>query len=461
MGLSELVQPPRTVGWTACAIAQAVRTGAVAPLQVAREHLQQIALHDAAIGAFQRVRGEAALREAAALAAHPQLASLPLAGVPVAIKDSIQVAGEPMRLGSAASSDAPSAADHEVVRRLRAAGAIVLGLTRLPELALWPFTDGALGTTRNPWNPQRTAGGSSGGSAAAVAAGLVPIAHGNDGLGSVRIPAAACGVIGWKPGEGVVPADIGSHSWFGMACNGALATTVADAALMASVLADRPELAEVPAPPALRIALATASPVPGARTDPGVEAAVRAVAGALRRAGHAVEPIALLAPTGVALSVFAHWFAGAADDAQLLAQPQRLLPRSRRHVAAGRAVRSLGLLRPGARERWRQRLEAMLAGFDLLLTPTLASPAIAAQGWAEQGWLANLRAALAFAPFTGAANFAGLPALSVPAGLLQGLPVGAHFVGRAGSEGLLFSVAAQVEGERPWARLAPRLQGGG
>lgn len=408
-------------------------------------------------GGFQRVRHDAALREAQALAAHPQLATLPLAGVPIAIKDNIPVAGEPMRVGSAATSDAPSAADHEVVRRLRAAGAIVVGLTRVPELCIWPFTDGAMGTARNPWNPARTPGGSSGGSAAAVAGGLVPLAHGNDGLGSVRIPASACGLIGWKPGDGTVPSDIGQGSWFGMSSNGVLATTAEDAALMASVMADQPTLATLKAPARLRIGIAIDSPVPGVRTSAPAAAAVQAVGDALRSLGHRVEPLRLDAPTGVALQVFAHWFAGTSLDADALPFPARMLPRTRRHAAWGRWVRRLGLLQADARAQWRERLLRMFGPHDLLLTPTTATAGPAADGWAAQGWLANLRASLAFAPFTGAANFAGLPAISVPAGLDNGLPLGAHFIGQPGSEGVLLGIASQVERARPWPRLAPAV----
>ena len=132
--------------------------------------------------------------------ARPDRPGLALAGVPVAVKDNIAVRGEPMRVGSRASPAGPQACDHPVVARLRAAGAVVVGVTRMPELALWPFTDGAFGMARNPWDVSRTCGGSSGGSAAAVAAALVPLAHGNDALGSIRGPAAACGLVAVKPG---------------------------------------------------------------------------------------------------------------------------------------------------------------------------------------------------------------------------------------------------------------------
>src|SRR5690606_30143615 len=121
--------------------------------------------------------------------------------------------------------------DHEVVRRLRGAGAVVIGTSRMPELGLWGTTDDATAITRNPWRTDRSAGGSSGGSAAAVAAGLVPLAHGTDGLGSVRIPAACCGIVGFKPGRGVVPCQLGAEDWFGLVEHGVFATSVADAAV--------------------------------------------------------------------------------------------------------------------------------------------------------------------------------------------------------------------------------------
>ena len=150
----------------------------------------------------------------------------PLSGVPIAIKDNIPVAGEPMRTGSAATSVVPRLMDHPVVQRVRAAGAIPVGLTRVPEMCVWGTTDSAFGITRNPWSPGRTPGGSSGGSAVAVAAGMVPVAHGADGMGSIRIPAACVGIVGLKPGTGVVPAELGVNDWYGMSENGVFATTV-------------------------------------------------------------------------------------------------------------------------------------------------------------------------------------------------------------------------------------------
>jgi amidase len=169
--------------------------------------------------------------------------------------------------GSTASDPQPQPADHEVVRRLRAAGAVVVGLTRVPELCVFGATDSKFGLTRNPWNRSRTPGGSSGGSAAAVAAGMVAVAHGNDGMGSIRIPAACCGLVGFKPGRGVVPSELGDGSWFDMAENGPLATSVDDCALLLSVMAGRPDLATVTDPGRVRVAVSTEAPAPFTRRD--------------------------------------------------------------------------------------------------------------------------------------------------------------------------------------------------
>src|SRR6476619_7478170 len=251
---------------TAIGIAAAVRAGELTARAAVEATLARIAERDGPIGAFQVVRSDAALREADAVDQRADRFSLPLAGVPIAVKDNVAVSGEPLRNGSLGSDPAPREFDHEIVRRLRRAGAVVVGLTRVPELCVFGATDSAFGVTRNPWDLGRTPGGSSGGSAAAVAAGMVPAAHGNDGMGSIRIPAACCGLVGIKAGLGVVPSGLGPTDWHAMAENGPLTTTVADAALMLSVLASRPELAAVtPQTAPLRIGLALAPPVQGVR----------------------------------------------------------------------------------------------------------------------------------------------------------------------------------------------------
>lgn len=274
---------------------------------VVEEHLDAIAERDGHVGAFRVVLAERALAEARALQERADLSGLPLAGVPIAIKDNVPIRGEASRNGSAATPDAPADEDHPVVARLRAAGAVVVGITNVPELCLAGFSDSVYGVTRNPWDLGRTPGGSSGGSAAAVAAGMVPLAHGNDGLGSLRIPAACCGLVSIKPGHGVVPPP--EHDWYGMSENGPLATTVADLALALAVMADDMSLATpgesealgvdsaiddypggltLSEPLRLRIAVAPMPLPSGLSVDAEFQRAVTGAAEVLGAAGHTV-----------------------------------------------------------------------------------------------------------------------------------------------------------------------------
>lgn len=302
------------VGRSAGEIAAAVRSGEATARAVVSEHLDRIAGLNPELGAFVRVRSAEAMREAEEVDGRADRQHLRLAGVPVAIKDNVPVGGEPMRLGSGAAPQAPQAGDHPVVARLRAAGAVVVGLTNLPELAIYPFTDSVFGIARNPWDRRRAAGGSSGGSAAAVASGMVPLAHGNDGLGSIRIPAAACGLFGIKPGAGVVPALIGADSWRGMSENGPLATTVADAALMLEAMAGTSfDLAE---PPALRIAVSVKPTGPGVMVHRRLAAAVRQCGERLATMGHTVEAGDPPYPLWSTPAAIARWFACTVADAK-------------------------------------------------------------------------------------------------------------------------------------------------
>jgi amidase len=273
------------VGATAKQIARAVRRGDVTATQVVADHLERIAITDPSLEAFRVVRAGEAIAEAEQVDEQDDLANLPLAGVPVAVKENTAVAGLPTWSGSAAARTAIAENDHEIVRRLRGAGAIVVGVTKMPELGLWATTDDPHGATRNPWDLDRTPGGSSGGSAAAVAAGLVPMAQGNDGLGSIRIPAACCGLVGLKPGRGVVPAQLGIDDWFGLVENGVLTTTVADAALGFSVLAGRTP-AKLVQPGKLRVGVSLRSPVAGTKPDQPNRDAVSIAAKLLVGAGH-------------------------------------------------------------------------------------------------------------------------------------------------------------------------------
>ncbi|MGW6692470.1 amidase [Rhodococcus sp. NPDC054953] len=439
--------------FTVSSVAARVRTGTLTPTAAVDAALTRIARRDPRLGAFVTVRADEARAEAAAVAARPDLTSLPLAGVPIAVKDNVPVAGHRLGNGSVAGPATPADSDHPVVARLRAAGAVVVGLTAVPELCVWGATDTPAAITRNPWNPGVTAGGSSGGSAVAVASGMVPGAHGADGMGSIRIPAAACGVFGIKPGRGVVPADLGVDSWFGMSENGPMATTVADAALLLSVMAGRPDLAEVGDPGALRIAVSVRSPLPAVRVDPHCRAAAERAAAVLGGSGHRVATAPLPYPLNP-LPLLARWTAGTAADAAGL-DASLLQARTRGHVAAGRALATF--VKPGQVERLDRALRGYFTGHDVVITPTLASAPIAADRWSDRSWLANLVANIRFAPFPSLWNLAGWPAASVPAGIhpATGTPLGVQIAAPPGGEGRILAVAAQLERLLPWQRVAP------
>ena len=442
------------VGLPATEIAARVRSGAVPAVDVIRAHLDRIAEVDPRIGAFRTVREEAALAEARAVDTALTRFALPLAGVPVAVKDNVAVRGEVVTDGVAGRPAGPEPRNHPVVERLRAAGAVVVGITRVPELCLYAATDGPGTVTRNPWDTARSAAGSSGGSAAAVASGSVPVAHGNDGLGSLRLPAAACGLVTLKPGRGIVPAGIGADSWSGMAENGVLATTAADLALLHAVLAG-----EEPVPPPapdrpLRIAVSTRPPLPGLAADAAARAAVDRTVEVLRAAGHEVvrrdPPAAVFGP-------FVRWLAAAADDADFLGiAPEQLMPRARTHARLGRLVRRAGLLRPRTAEAFRARMVAFFTDVDLLLGPVTTGPPLPARPWHERSFLANVTADARWAPWTAAWNLAGLPAAVVPAGTgADGTPVAVQFGGPPGAEHRLLWVAGELERRAPWRRYAP------
>ncbi|MGY1603243.1 amidase [Geodermatophilus sp. SYSU D00815] len=446
----------QVVGLPATEIAARVRSGALSAVDVVRAHLDHIAAVDARVGAFRVVRAEAALAEASAVDAAPERATLPLAGVPVAVKDNVEVAGEVCTDGSLACPTDPATADHEVVARLRAAGAVVVGITRVPELCLYAATDGPGTVTRNPWDTALSAAGSSGGSAAAVASGCVPVAHGNDGMGSLRLPAAACGLVTLKPGSDVVPAGVGLDDWSGMAENGALATTVADLALATAVLAGADLAPADPGRP-LRVAVSARSPLPGVRADAVTRAVLDATAAALRDAGHTVVPADPVVPPGAAAGAVARWLAGAdADVEHHRLDRARLQPRSRTHARLGRLVRRAHLVRPATAERFRQRAVRFFDDVDVLLTPITAGPPLPARPWHERGFVANITANARWAPWGSPWNLAGLPALVLPAGARpEGLPVPVQFVGPPGAEGRLLWLAAELERRRPWRRHAP------
>ncbi|MFD8950527.1 amidase [Streptomyces xanthophaeus] len=458
-------------------IAAALAEGSVTARQLTEDALRRITAAQPGLNAFRIVRGEAALAEADA--ADRRLAAgerLPLLGVPLAVKDDMDVAGEPTAFGCAGAF-APKAADGEAVRRLRAAGAVIVGKTQTPELGQWPFTEGeAFGATRNPWNPAYTPGGSSGGSAAAVAAGLVPAALGSDGAGSVRIPAAWTHLVGVKPQRGRISTWPAPESFHGLTVNGVLARSVADAALLLDAASGphpqdlhRPEPisareAARRAPRRLRIALSfgTAFTATAKSVDPQVRSAVEGLAARLESLGHEVVPEdPRYGPVGLAFVPRAT--SGVRDLAALVPDRSLLDPRTHEAVRTGRLLGGPALrISRRAEAALQRRVGEVFGRFDVVLTPTTATPPLRIGALAGLGALATDRAMIAACPYAWTWNVLGWPGVSVPAGFTaDGLPLGAQLLGPAEAEPLLLSLAAQLEAEGGWAAHWPPGFGGG
>lgn len=452
-------------------MAAALAEGSTSARRLTEEALRRIAAAQPRLNAFRTVRAEAALAEADA--ADRRLAAgerLPLLGVPLAVKDDMDLAGEPTAFGCAGTFVA-KAADSEAVRRLRAAGAVIVGKTQTPELGQWPFTEGAaFGRTRNPWNTDHTPGGSSGGSAAAVAAGLVPAALGSDGAGSVRIPAAWTHLIGVKPQRGRISTWPEPESFNGLTVNGVLARTVADAALLLDAAAGqhagdlhrpagiRAVEAIGRAPRRLRIALSFRMPFTATpkSLDPEVRSAVEQLAGRLESLGHEVVPEdPRYGPIG--LTFVPRATAGVRDWAARV--PDRALLDRRTHeaVRTGRVLGGLPLrLSRRSEAGLRQRVGEIFGRYDVVLTPTTATPPLRIGALEGLGAMATDRAMIAACPYAWTWNVLGWPGVNVPAGFTRtGLPLGAQLLGPAHSEPLLLSLAAQAEAAAAWSPARP------
>jgi amidase len=411
------------------------------------------------LNAFRVLRVEDARCEAAE--ADRRLAageSAPLLGVPVAIKDDVDIAGLPTAFGRA--GDFPVATvDSPAVRLLKASGAIIVGKTNTPELGQWPFTEGpAFGATRNPWNREHTPGGSSGGSAAAVAAGLVAAALGSDGAGSVRIPAAWNNLVGIKPQRGRVPT--GGELFYGLTVIGPLARTVADAALLLDVAAGTGTTYQAAArrePGKLRVGLSTRIPFTATKTqlDPRVRGAVERLAGVLAGLGHEiveVEPSYRM----IGLTFLPRSLAGVRDWGRRSPSPELLDPRTRsnaRHGAklAGRALR----LARAAEPLLHRQIGSVFGDVDVLLAPTTATPPPRIGAFdGLSGWQTD-QAMIAACPYAWPWNVLGWPGVNVPAGLTDGLPLGAQLLGPSHSEERLIALAAQLETVERWDERRP------
>jgi amidase len=453
--------------------AQLIAAGEVSSRELVDVCLERIARLEGRLNAFRVVFAERVRMEAdQADARRGAGGDRPLLGVPIAVKDDIDVAGEVTALGTNAAGG-PASEDAEVVRRLRQAGALMIGKTNVPELTQWPFTESAtFGTTRNPWDMQRAPGGSSGGSAAAVAAGLVGAALGSDGAGSIRIPAAWCGLFGLKPQRGRVSLAPRTRAWHGLSVNGVLTRSVADTALFYDVASgaidsdvDKPppppvafaQAAATP-PGALRIAYSTRVP-PGvlSRPDAGASRALSETVELLRSLGHEVSERDPDYGPGAMAAVVVRYLRGIHDDAGTLAHPERLERRTRGMVRLGGLIPIAVIERALAGEaQLARRLGSVLEDHDLLLTPATASPPPRIGQLEGRGALWTLNAAAAMVPYSGVWNATGQPAASVPAGFgPDGLPRAVQLVARANDEATLLSLAAQLEAERPWAQQRP------
>jgi amidase len=481
-----------TVLWKldACGQADLVRKREVTPTELVECAIARIEQLDPRVNAVVTPLFDRALAQA-----RHGVPAGPFGGVPLLLKDFLcETAGDPYFEGSRFLRDLGwrSRTDSSLARRFRRAGFVILGKTNLPEFAASATTEpAAFGPTRNPWNPERSAGGSSGGSAAAVASGMVPVAHANDGTGSIRIPAACCGLVGLKPSRGRVL--VGETGMLGNIVEHVITRSVRDAAAVLDAVCHhgsgtrpappsprRPYRKEVGADPGrLRIGFVTHDPLlhgcrgirPGVRdTDPASAGAVEGAARLLESLGHSVEesyPAALDGATGLGgpRGVIAASELAARLDAWVARTgrkpgPDDLEPATWTMVSEGRGYSAADVVE--ARRRLDQGIppigEWWAGGFDLLLTPATNGPppavgAFSTQELPEQVW----RLAEAFGLYTVPYSFTGQPAIALPAGWVDGLPIGIQLVAGYGREDVLIRIASQLEEARAWADRWPPI----
>ena len=460
--------------------ARMVRDGEVSPTELVQGALDRIERLDPQLNAFRIVLGERALAEAQQAEARLRGGDeRPLLGVPVALKDGVDLAGEATFHGTDCFPE-PVREDTEMVKRLRGAGAIVVGKTNLPELAIFGFTESATwGATRNPWNLQRSPGGSSGGSASAVAAGMVPLASASDGAGSIRIPAASCGLFGLKPSRGrisLTPDALVSEAdhWNGMSVAGCVSHTVLDTAVYLDVTSGGSREREAPPPPDvpfaesartpagnMRIAYTTepARSVPPGHVDDEVRGCLADTAEMLRSLGHEVtERVPDWGMVGNQITV--RYLRGISEDVANTPHRERLELRSRRLGQIGGLIPESALekARGETMERDRARIWSLFDEFDVLMTPVMGGTALRLRQWEGRSAARVMLGQVRFYCFTPAWNHLGNPAASVPAGFASdGMPLAVQLIAPFGREDVLLSLAAQLEAERPWAEHRPPI----
>ncbi len=473
---------------TALQVAAAVRSGEVSPTEVLEHYLSRVDLLDGELNAFalrddERARADARAADDAVVAARRNGAELaPFAGVPIPVKDLYDVAGWVTGHGSVAVSDEPAVLDELPVERLRWAGFVLMGKTTTPEFGSVSATEcERTGITRNPWNADRTPGGSSGGAAAAVAADMAPIGHASDGGGSIRIPASCTGLVGLKASRGRISTRI--YGVVGASTNGAVTKDVADSAAILDVLSQvdhgswvvapppaRPFAHEVGADPGrLRVRLSVENAL-GLPVDPECDAAARSVANRLSDLGHDVVEAAPVWPdAGVFLEKFITIWNCLAILAPVVDE-SRMEPHNRAAFDAARATDAFVYL--GADAELQRESRALVsqfradpyragaaddAGFDLLISPTMSVQPILAgtiMDGVDQMATAPIMNAVPMACYTSIFNATGQPAISIPAHVSgDGLPVGVQIVGAPWREDVLIRVASQLERAQPWAAL--------
>ena len=465
---------------SALELAGMVRAGEISARELVQISLERIEELNPALNAFVQVDAERALATAGTIGPGDER---PFAGVPVAIKNNRPVQGLRLTYGCPLMSDFVCDYDHNVTRRLKDAGFVIVGTTTLPEYGILPTSEARIfGPTRNPWDLGRTPGGSSGGAAAAVASGMLPVAHGNDGGGSVRIPAACCGLVGLKPSRGRISAapELGDSS---LGIDGMLTRTVADTAAILDVLAGyEPGDATWAPPPAepfaqsaesapgrLRIAATTLPPAPDAVVDPMCAQAVAHAAELLRSLGHEVEEVdppwqadglrelfGAVFSTHVALSIaYSGTVAGREPTADEMEPMSWAIFSMVQKMNAVQSMAAAVRLQSFARH-----LVSFLAPYDALLTPALAERPLplGTLNTAAPDPMSTFSRSGLFTPFTPVFNASGQPGISLP--LFEGedgLPLAVQLVGRPAGEGALLALAAQLEEARPWAGRRPTI----
>jgi amidase len=464
---------------SAVELAALVRSGEVRARELVEAALRRIDELDAEVGAFTHVAHESALATADQIDADDPR---PFAGVPLAVKDNRAVNGMPLTMCSDLFGDFVAGRDAALVRRLKEAGFVIVGKTKLPEMGILPTTEPRrFGPARNPWDLERTPGGSSGGSAAAVAAGMVPIAHGNDGGGSTRIPAACCGLVGLKAARGRVSVAPDAGDSF-LVNDGVLTRTVADTAAVLDVMAGyeigdatwAPPPSETFAtsaartPERLRIGLALNPPLEGAVLEAPCEQAARAAAALLGDLGHEVEEIT---PPWSGLNLLPDFTRAFGPMVSIVTaiggrirgrEPaeEDVEPLTWMLYERARTQDTLTFLSAEGRlQSVARSLVTWMAPFDIVLTPTLARPPIRigeVHGRGPDPW-GNYQRSGHFTPYTAICNVTGQPAIALPLYHGEdGLPLSVQLIAQPAREDVLLSLARQLEQAKPWAeRLAP------